>query len=183
MYWCLITQNRKHADWLHLWGHIVNLAALWVLPFDYLLNRAGWHNSPALVSLGLAISVHLLSFVLQDSGKQPSLTKISSWLPYGLGKSIFLWLPVFLLPLWIASHGMEVRCRRGSATLTGLGLVSRQSMLLQRFKEYRLPLHACLFALHHQYPPGAFHLLSFADHFAHCGGVHHHIGIYLRSGH
>ncbi|MGB8984956.1 MAG: hypothetical protein WCC12_24035, partial [Anaerolineales bacterium] len=147
----ILYKTEKHADWLYLWGHIITIIALLVLPLDYFSKPEGWHNIPALVSLGLAFSVHLLSFVLQDSGRHPSFARVSNWLPYGLGKSIFLWLQGLLLPVWIAVawYGSSQPRAWLGATLAGLGLayLAAGQWLFKRAREYRLPLHVYVYGL------------------------------------
>ncbi len=110
--------------------------------------------SPTLVSLGAAILVYLLTFILQDSGRHSSLSGISKWLPYGLGKSIFLWPAGLLLPIWlsVAWYGADFMSAWSpwlGTVLTALGLayIGLGQLLFKRAKEYRLPFHVYTYLL------------------------------------
>jgi len=147
----ILRKSEAHADWLFLWAHTITLAALAALPLDFLFTWDKWQNTPALISLGLAFSVHVLSLILQDSGKHASLAKISNWLPYGLGKSIFLWLPVSIVPLWIAVawYGSDLpRPWLGTVlAVLGIAYIGVGQQLHKRTKEYRLPIHLFVYVL------------------------------------
>src|SRR6185503_10714484 len=105
----MLQKAEKHNRWLHAWGHVLTPIALFILPFAFVLDAKNWTSAPTLVSLGTSIIVYLLSFILQDSERHSSLSGISKWLPYGLGKSIFLWPAGLLLPIWVsvAWHGAD----------------------------------------------------------------------------
>jgi hypothetical protein len=144
----------KHNKWLHAWGHGVTSIALFLLPFAFVLDAKNWTSFPTLVSLGAAILVYVLSFILQDSGRHSSLSGISKWLPYGLGKSIFLWPVGLLLPVWVsvAWHGADFMNASSpwlGTVLTGLGLayIGLGQWLFKRAKEYRLPFHVYTYLL------------------------------------
>ncbi len=147
----LLRKADAHANWLYLWGHTFTIAALCVLPTDYLFTTGNWQNIPSLFALGLAFVVHILSFFLQDSNKHPSLTKVSNGLPFNLGKSIFLWMPAFLLPLWIvvAWYGSSLSRYWLGPVLVALSLVylGTGQRLSKRIKEYRLPWHVFVYVL------------------------------------
>jgi len=99
----LLKKYDRHAGWLFGIGHFFNLFALFVLPFDSIPNTAAWKNTPTLFSLAICFAVYTASFILQDSGNHPPLSKISNWLPRGLGKAIFLWPMGLILPIWIST--------------------------------------------------------------------------------
>ena len=141
----VLQETPAHNRWLYGWAHILTPIALFLLPFAYLLDARNWTSGPALVSLGMAIVVYLLSFTLQDSGRHSSLSAVSNWLPYGLGKAIFLWPIGLLLPIWSAVAWYDTDLLRPwfGAVLTGFGLIyiGVGQVLLKRAKEYRLPFH------------------------------------------
>lgn len=147
----VLQRVEKHNRWLYAWAHILTLIALYSLPFSYLLDISHWTSGPALVSLGVCIVVYMFSFILQDSGSHSSLSVISSWLPYGLGKSIFLWPIATLLPIWAAVdwYATDLSAPWFGAALTGLGLsyLGVGQVLLRRAKEYRLPFHVLAYLL------------------------------------
>ena len=64
-----LKKTQVHARWLYAVGHILAGAALFVLPFDYLVNTDKWQFTPALVSIGVGLGTYLLSFMLQHSGE------------------------------------------------------------------------------------------------------------------
>ncbi|MCI0554534.1 MAG: hypothetical protein L0287_26600 [Anaerolineae bacterium] len=141
----VLQKVEKHNRWLYAWAHILTPIALFILPFSYLLDASNWTSGPALVPLGMAIFVYVISFILQDSGRHSSFSAISSWLPYGLGKSIFLWPIGLLLPIWVAVawYATNLPDPWFGATLTSLGLayIGVGQLLLKRTAEYRLPFH------------------------------------------
>jgi len=141
----------KHNRWLHAWGHVLTPIALFILPFAFVLDAKNWTSFPTLVSLGASIIVYLLSFILQESGRHSSLSGISKWLPYGVGKSIFLWPAGLLLPIWVsvAWHGADFMGPWLGTVLTALGLayIGLGQSLLKRAKEYSLPFHVYTYLL------------------------------------
>jgi hypothetical protein len=146
-----LRKTQAHARWLFAVGHILAGAALLVLLFDYLLHPAKWQYFPALTSLGIGIGIYLLSFVLQHSGKHSTLTEVSKWLPFGFGKSLFLWPIGFLIPVWVAVawHGAGLANIWLGATLACLGLayLGVGQGLFKYTKEYRLPFHTFAYLL------------------------------------
>jgi len=141
----------KHNRWLHAWGHALTLIALFILPFAFVLDAENWTSAPTLASLGTSTIVYMLSFILQDSGRHPSLSAISNWLPYGLGKAIFLWPVGLLLPIWasVAWHGADLMSPWLGAVLAGFGLayIGIGQWLFKRAKEYRFPFHVYTYLL------------------------------------
>ncbi|HET9909323.1 MAG TPA: hypothetical protein VFQ23_21935, partial [Anaerolineales bacterium] len=141
----------KHNRWLYEWAHILTLLALFCLPFSYLLDPTNWTKIPTLVSLGACILVYLVSFVLQDSGRHASLSPLSTWLPYGLGKGIFLWPVALLTPFWfaVAGNSLNFNNPRVGVVLTGVGLayIGIGQILIRRAREYRLPFHTLTYFL------------------------------------
>ncbi len=146
----LLQKASAHARWLYAWAHVLIPFALFFNYLDYLTTDA-WVNTSALVSLGVCISGYLVTFVLQDSGKHPSLSAISNWLPSGLGKAIFLWPIGFLLPIFaaVAWHGTELPREWFGVTLAGFALayLGMGQYLFKRAKEYRFPLHVFVYLL------------------------------------
>ena len=147
----LLRKANQHASWLYAVGHFSTFAALIVLPFDYITNTESWKNTPALLSLGICFIVYTASLILQDSGKHLSLAKISTWLPFGLGKAIFLWPIGIILPTWITVvwYGSELSAAWLGGVFTGLGLayIGIGQLLSKRVKEYRFPLHVIVYLL------------------------------------
>ena len=147
----ILQKAEKHNRWLYAWTHLLTPGAIFILPFGYLLDAGNWTSGPTLVSLGASILVYLVSFILQDSGKHSALSAVSNWLPYSLGKGIFLWFPGILIPIWsaIAWHGSELSTPWFGAVLAGFGLVYTGigQALFRRAKEYRLPLHVLTYLL------------------------------------
>jgi hypothetical protein len=146
-----LKKSQEHAGWLHAVGHLLTGAALFVLPFDYFVSPEKWQHIPTLVSLGVGLGIYLLSFVLQNSGQHASLTDLSNWLPFGYGKSIFLWPIGLLIPigLTVAWTGNDLSKLWLGAILAGLGLVyiGIGQWLFKTAKEYRLPFHTYVYAL------------------------------------
>ena len=142
---------QAHARWLYAVGHVLTGVALFVLPFDYLIYPEKWHYTASLVSLGIGIGIYLLSFVLQHSGQHATLTNISNWLPFGLGKAIFLWPVGFLIPVWltVAWTGYALPKLWMGTLLVGLGLIyiAIGQWLYKYAKEYRLPFHTFVYML------------------------------------
>ena len=142
----LLNKTEKHNIPLYLWAHILTPMALLLLPFGYLIDVKHWISVPTLSSLGAGIVVYLFSFVLQDSGRHTSLNKISTLrVPLGIGKSIFLWIPAFLIPIevsiaWNANNG-SVNWLGAILSAIGFTYVAVGQGLHRRAKEYRLPLH------------------------------------------
>jgi hypothetical protein len=144
-------KNEPHADWLYLWGHIFTIVALCMLPVDYLTKTFNWQNTPSLAAIGMAFIVHSLSFVLQDSDKHPSLAKLSKRISFGLGKPLFLWMPAFLLPLWIAvawyGSNLQHLWLGPALAVLSLAYLAVGQQLYRRAKEYRLPWHIFAYVL------------------------------------
>lgn len=147
----LLRNVDQHARWLYAVGHFSAFASFIILPFDFIIISDNWKNTPSLSTLGICFAVYTVSFILQDSGKYLSLSKISKWLPYGLGKSIFLWPLGIILPIWVsvAWYGSELSRPWLGGTLTGVGLAYLVigQLLSKRVKEYRFPLHAIVYLL------------------------------------
>jgi hypothetical protein len=99
----------------------------------------------------VCISGFLVTFILQDSGKHPSLSTISNFLSYGLGKAIFLWPIGILLPIFtaVAWFGTDLPREWFGTTLAGFGLayLGIGQLLFKRAKEYRFPLHVFVYLL------------------------------------
>ncbi|MEP7134399.1 MAG: hypothetical protein ABI904_05655 [Chloroflexota bacterium] len=146
-----LKKTQVHARWLFTMGHILAGAALFVLPLDYLINPAKWQFTPALISLGVGIAVYLLSFLLQHSGGHSSLNAVSTWLPFGLGKSLFLWPIGFLFPVWVAvawrGNDLSSLWLGAILALLGLAYIGAGQGLFKYAKEYRLPFHTYVYAL------------------------------------
>jgi hypothetical protein len=146
-----LQKAERHNRWLYAWAHVLTPGAIFILPFSYLLDMRNWTSPPTLLSLGAAILVYLLSFILQDNGKHSSLSAISKWLPYGLGKGIFLWLIGVLIPIWaaVAWFGTELSNAWFGAVLGGFGLVyvGLGQWLSKRTREYRFPAHTITYLL------------------------------------
>ncbi len=151
----LLQKANRHARWLYAWAHVLIPFALFFNFFDY-LSTDKWVNTSALVSLGVCISGYLVTFILQDSGKHSSLSVISNWLPFGLGKGIFLWPIGLLLPIFasVAWNGTNLPREWFGATLAGFALayLGVGQLLFKRAKEYRFPFHVfvyffCLIAI------------------------------------
>ncbi|HEU4745354.1 MAG TPA: hypothetical protein VFS61_08960, partial [Anaerolineales bacterium] len=147
----ILQKAERHNRWLFALAHILTSSAIFILPFSYLLDMPNWTPAPALMSLGASILVYLVSFILQDSGRHSSLSDISNWLPYGLGKGIFLWCLGILFPIWsaVAWYGAEVSNAWFGAVLGALGLayIGIGQWLFQRAREYRIPFHAITYLL------------------------------------
>lgn len=147
----VLQKAERHNRWLFALAHMLTSSAIFILPFSYLLDMRNWTNAPALVSLGVSILVYLVSFILQDSGRHSSLSAISNWLPYGLGKGIFLWCLGILFPIWcaVAWYGGELSNTWFGVVLGAFGLayIGIGQWLFQRAKEYRLPFHAITYLL------------------------------------
>jgi hypothetical protein len=147
----ILQKAERHNRWLYALAHILTASALFILPFSYLLDMRNWTNAPALLSLDASILVYLVSFLLQDSGKHSSLSVLSNWLPYGLGKGIFLWFLGILFPIWsaVAWYGAEGSNAWFGAVLGGMGLayIGIGQWLSKRAQEYRLPFHAFTYLL------------------------------------
>ncbi|HLF74225.1 MAG TPA: hypothetical protein VI524_07765, partial [Anaerolineales bacterium] len=141
----ILQKAETHNRWLYGWAHVLTPTALTLLPFAYLVDAGNWTSGPSLYSLGMSIVFYLLSFILQDSGRHPSLSAVSTWLPFGLGKSIFLWPIGLLVPVWaaVAWYAGDVRDAWFGAALTGLALayIGAGQILFRRAREYRLPFH------------------------------------------
>lgn len=140
-----------HSDWLFLIGHFFTGVALFALPFDWLTASKEWSNTPALFSLTIGLAVYVASFALQDSGKYPALSKLSTLIPLGLGKAIFLWPMGIVLPIWVATawNGGNLSRPWLGGVLAGLGLayLGAGQILSRRVKEYRFPLHTIVYVL------------------------------------
>src|SRR5260221_1084279 len=140
-----LRKTQVHARWLYAVGHVLAGTALFILPFDYLIYPEKWQYNASLISLGIGIGVYLFSFVLQHSGQHSTLTDVSKWLPFGLGKSLFLWPIGFLIPVWlsVAWHGYGLSNLWLGATLAcfGLAYIGVGQGLFKYAKEYRLPFH------------------------------------------
>jgi hypothetical protein len=147
----ILQKAERHNRWLYALAHILTSSALFILPFSYLLDMRNWTSVPTLVSLGASILVYLISFILQDSGRYSSLSAISNWLPYSLGKGIFLWFLGILLPVWfaVAWYGAELSNAWFCAVLGAFGLayIGIGQWLFQRAREYRLPFHVVSYLL------------------------------------
>ncbi len=147
----ILQKAERHNRWLYAWAHVLTPSALFILPFSYLLDMQSWTHAPALVSLGASILVYLVSFILQDTGRHSSLSAISNWLPYGLGKGIFLWFLGSLFSIWsaVAWYGAELSSPWFGAVLGGFGLayIGIGQWLFKRAKEYRLPFHVLAYLL------------------------------------
>ena len=141
----LLRKAEGHARWLHGFAQFMTLFALAALPLDYLVNAKAWTHFPASTAIGLALAFYLFSIILHDRGEQPALSALVNWLPYGLGKSIFIFLAGFLFPIWIAViwYGNKLSGFWFGALLAGLGIayIGAGQWLFKRVKEYRLPLH------------------------------------------
>jgi len=146
-----LRKTQIHARWLYAVGHVLAGAALFILPFDYLTHPANWQYIPALISLGIGIGNYLLSFILQHSEQHASLTEVTKWLPFGLGRSLFLWPIGLLIPIWltVAWRGNDLSMLWLGATLATLGLayIGVGHGLFKYAKEYRLPFHTYVFLL------------------------------------
>jgi hypothetical protein len=146
----LLQKADHHAQWLYAWAHGLIAFALCFAYLDY-LTADDWMNTPALISLGLCIAGYLITFLLQDSGKHPPLVTVSNWLPFGLGKGIFLWGIGLLLPIFtnIAWSGTELPRAWFGTALTGFALayLGAGQALFKRAKEYRFPLHVLVYLL------------------------------------
>ena len=147
----ILQKAERHNRSLYAWAHILTPSAIFILPFSYLLDVRNWTNGPALLSLGSSILVYLVSFILQDSGRHSSLSVISNWLPYGLGKGLFLWFLGILIPVWsaVAWYGEGLSSPWFGVTLAGLGLayIGVGQTLFKRAKEYCLPFHVLTYLL------------------------------------
>jgi len=147
----LLRKYDRHAGWLFGIGHFFTLMALFVLPFDSILNTGGWKNTPTLFSLAVCFTVYTVSLILQDSGKHQPLSKISNWLPSGLGKAVFLWPMGIILPIWISTawYGSILSRVWLGGFIAGLGLayLGIGQLLSKRIKEYRFPLHVLVYIL------------------------------------
>src|SRR5258706_8595872 len=147
-----VKKTQIHARWLHAVGHVLAGAALFILPFDYLIYPEKWHYAPTLISLGIGIGTYLLSFVLQHSGQHSTLTDVSKWLSFGLGKSLFLWPIGFLIPVWVtvAWYGNSLTNNLWLGTtlaFLGLAYIGVGQGLSKYAKEYRLPFHTYVYLL------------------------------------
>ena len=147
----LLRKFDRHAGWLFGIGHFFTLMALFALPFDWLLDTTEWKNAPALFSLAICFAVYAASFNLQDSGKHPPLSKLSNWLPFGLGKAIFVWPMGLILPIWISTawHGSALQHPWLGSIIAGLGLayLGIGQLLSKRARDYRFPLHVFVYFL------------------------------------
>jgi hypothetical protein len=138
----VLRKAEYHALWLYVWAHFLAPVALFVL---LLIHRLGLSNSPELASLGLALVVYLMTFILQASHKHPAFTRLEKWVPLGIGKSFFLWplgviLPVAAAVAWYGS--VLLRPWFGAALAGGaLAYIGVGQWLFKRAKEYRLPFH------------------------------------------
>src|SRR5258706_2303434 len=147
-----LRKTQVHARWLYAVGHVLAGTALFILPFDYLIYPEKWQYNASLISLGIGIGVYLFSFVLQHSGQHSTLTDVSKWLPFGLGKSLFLWPIGFLIPVWvtIAWHGNSLTNNLWLGTtlaFLGLAYIGIGQGLSKYAKEYRLPFHTYVYLL------------------------------------
>ncbi len=141
-----IRNSKEHARALHVWAHVLIPIALLVLagisvpPF-----------APSLIALGLALAAYVTSFILHDSGQHPALVGLSDKLPFGLGKSIFLWPIALLIPIFAATawSGARLSPEWLGALIAAFGLayVGAGQRLFQRAKEYRLPFHVFTYLL------------------------------------
>jgi len=147
----LLRKVDRHASWLYAVGHFSTFAALFVLPFDFIINTDSWKNTTALLSLGICFAAYTVSFILQDSGKHLPLSKMSKWLSFGLGKAIFLWPLGIILPAWISIvwQGSDLPRPWLAGVLAGLGFayLGVGQLLSKRVKEYRFPLHVFVYIL------------------------------------
>jgi len=147
----ILRKQDRHADWLYVIGHLITLMALIALPGDWLLNSDEWKNTPALLCLAICLAVYVTSFALQDSGKHPSLSKLSNLIPLGLGKAIFLWPIGIILPIWVATawYGSELSRPWLGGVLAGLGFAyfGAGQVMSRKGKEYRFPLHTIVYVL------------------------------------
>ena len=146
-----LRKTQVHARWLFAVGHLLAGAALFILPFDYLIYSEKWQYTPALISLGIGVGNYLLSFILQHSEQHASLTEVTKWLPFGLGRSLFLWPIGLLIPIWltVAWRGNDLSMLWLGATLATLGLayIGVGQGLYKYVKEYRLPFHTYVYLL------------------------------------
>jgi len=146
-----LKKAQAHVAWLFAVGHVLAGAAIFILPFDYLIYPEKWRFTAALVSLSIGIGIYLLSFLLQHSGQHITLMNVSKWFPFGLGKSLFLWPVGFLIPVWITVgwNGYSLSNLWLGATLAGLGLayINVGQSLFKYTKEYRLPFHTYVYLL------------------------------------
>jgi hypothetical protein len=146
-----LRKTQIHARWLYAVGHVLTGVALFILPFDYLVYPEKWQYIPVLTSLGIGIAIYLLSFVLQHSGQHSTLADVSKWLPFGLGKSLFLWPIGFLLPVWVAvawhGYGLSNLWLGTTLALLGLTYIGVGQGLSKYAKEYRLPFHTYVYLL------------------------------------
>ncbi|MBI5964277.1 MAG: hypothetical protein HY863_12435 [Chloroflexi bacterium] len=145
-----LRKAEHHARWIYAWAHVLIPFALFFIYIDYLAAEA-WVNTSALVSLAICISGYLATFILQDSGKHPTLSTISNLLPLGAGKALFLWpigllLPIFASILW---SGTELPREWFGAALAGfvLAYLGAGQVLFKRAKEYRFPFHVFVYLL------------------------------------
>ncbi len=146
----LLRKVNAHARWLFAWAHALVPLALFLTYLDYLFSKS-WGNTSALAALGVEIVFYLTTFLLQDSGKHPTLSAISNWLPFGAGKAIFLWPLGLLLPSFasVAWYGTELPRAWLGAALAGFALtyLGAGQLLFKRAKEYRFPFHVFVYLL------------------------------------
>jgi len=147
----LLRRNEKHASWLHILAHGMAMFAIGVLPLEYIFNARNWSYIPSSTTLGLAILLYLASAILHNNGRHPALSKWVEWIPFGLGRSIFIWFFGFLFPIWLAVgwHGNEFNELWFGTSLgvVGLAYIVLGQRLARYAKEYRLPLHTYSYAL------------------------------------
>ena len=141
-----IRNFKEHARTLHVWAHVLVLSALFVLA-----GESAEPFAPTLTALGLALAAYVTSFILHDSGQHPALIGLSDKLPFGLGKSIFLWPIALLTPIFAATawNGTRLAPEWLGALMAAFGLayVGAGQRLFQRAKEYRLPFHVFTYVL------------------------------------
>ncbi|HUE99283.1 MAG TPA: hypothetical protein VMN99_08500 [Anaerolineales bacterium] len=142
--------SSDHARWLYVWAHVLIPLAVCMQPIDYLFEEE-WSSTISLLSLGFSIAGYLVSFILHDSEGHPSLSAVSNWLPFGLGKGIFLWPLGFLVPIWavVAWNGNDLPSLWLGTILAGFAIayIGAGQQLFKRAKEYRLPFHFFVYLL------------------------------------
>ena len=144
-------KHERHAKWLHLIAHGLVLFAIGILPFEYLALLKEWSYIPASTTLGLALVLYITSAVLHNTDKHPALSQWFNWIPFGVGKSIFIWFAGLLFPVWMSLgwYGNDLNSLWFGATLTifGISYIGIGQLLKKQADEYRLPLHVYSYIL------------------------------------